>query len=59
MHRTTVASDNLASISYDASDAVLEIEFRNGRVYDYLGVPEDVFRGLMSLPRKDDTSSST
>jgi hypothetical protein len=48
MLRTPVNSSNLVSIGYDAERKVLEIEFNTGSVYQYNGVPESVYRGLMS-----------
>lgn len=50
MYRTRVASSNLASVGYDALSRTLEVEFINGSVYRYSGVPENVYRGLMSAP---------
>jgi hypothetical protein len=47
MKRTLVSSSNLASIGYDADRRVLEIEFLNRSVYQYFGVPESLYRGLM------------
>ncbi len=47
MQRQRVASSSLASVGYDASCAILEIEFRKGPVYRYEGVPEFLFQGLM------------
>ncbi len=48
MIRQPVASSNLRSIGYEPASQTLEIEFVAGRVYQYAGVPEHVFRGLMS-----------
>lgn len=48
MERTVVSSSNIASIGYDETIAVLEIGFLNGRVYQYSGVPEEIYQGLMS-----------
>jgi hypothetical protein len=48
MRRTSVNSSNLESVGYDAARQILEIEFNNGSVYQYYGVPESVYRGLMS-----------
>ena len=52
MNRTTVQSSNIASIGYDATILVLEIEFTNGSIYQYLDVPQHVFESLMSAPSK-------
>lgn len=48
MQRQPVSSSNLASIGYDAGQQVLEIEFLNGSVYSYFGVPEGLFDQLMA-----------
>lgn len=47
MERVPVSSTNLASVGYDASSAVLEVEFNHGGVYQYSGVPEEIHQGLM------------
>ena len=48
MQRTHVSSSNIASIGYDATTHVLEVEFNDGSVYQYSGVPKSVYRELMS-----------
>jgi len=48
MDREPVSSTNLASVGYDASTAVLEVEFNHGGVYQYSGVPEEIYQGLLS-----------
>ncbi len=48
MERTPVSSSNLASVGYDVSSATLEVEFNYGGIYQYSGVPEDVYQGLMN-----------
>jgi KTSC domain len=47
MRRVPVDSDALASVGYDASKSVLEIEFTSGGVYRYYGVPAAAHRRLM------------
>ena len=39
MHRDPVVSINLKSVGYDARSQTLEVEFPNGAVYVYNGVP--------------------
>lgn len=39
-------------MGYDAGASELEVEFRNGRVYRYAGVPAEVHAWLMRNPRK-------
>ena len=48
MQRQPVSSSNLASIGYDASSQVLEIEFLNGGLYHYFGVPQGLYDQLMA-----------
>jgi hypothetical protein len=48
MFRQSVSSSNLRSVGYDSIQMILEIEFNSGGVYQYFGVPESVYRGLMS-----------
>lgn len=48
MDRTPVSSSNLASVGYEPSTQTLEIEFLNGRVYQYFGVPVEVHGELMA-----------
>ncbi|MBA7552008.1 hypothetical protein ES705_44559 [subsurface metagenome] len=47
MERLAVVSSNIESIGYDAANEVLEVEFRGGAVYQYSGVPKDVYNELM------------
>ena len=41
MNREPVNSSNIASVGYDRG--ILEIEFKNGSLYHYHQVPEEVF----------------
>jgi hypothetical protein len=50
MKRQQVESSNLRSVGYDESRQLLEIEFRNGRVYRYTGVPRAEYEELMRAP---------
>jgi|21_taG_2_1085346.scaffolds.fasta_scaffold14282_2 lysyl-tRNA synthetase class 2 len=43
-------SSNIASAEYDANKSVLTIEFKNGGMYLYSGVPKTVFDGLIQAP---------
>jgi hypothetical protein len=52
MDRTPVTSTDLASIGYDADSSTLEVEFCKGGVYQYFGVPADIFESLMAAPSK-------
>lgn len=43
-----VSSDNISRVRYDEESLTLEIEFNNGRVYQFLDVPTQVFDSLMA-----------
>jgi hypothetical protein len=48
MEWTTLRSSNLKEAGFDAQSNVLEIVFSDGGRYRYAGVPESVYRGLLS-----------
>ena len=48
MQRTPVASSLVASVGYVPEYKVLEIEFQDGRSYQYFGVPERIYKGVMA-----------
>jgi len=52
MERIPVQSSNLASVGYGPGTATLEVEFLSGAVYQYFGVPESVYEGLLNAPSK-------
>lgn len=52
MERTPVTSSNLQSVGYDPDNQILEVEFNDGSVYQYSGVPESEHEGLMSADSK-------
>lgn len=52
MERTPVSSSNLISVGYEAESQTLEIEFKNGSVYQYHGVPLDEFADFMKASSK-------
>ena len=52
MERTPVQSSNVASVGYDHGSSTLEVEFLNGAMYQYFGVPESIFDGLMNASSK-------
>lgn len=43
MDRTAVTSESIAEIGYDPEFEILEIMFRNGRVYQYLNFPQFMY----------------
>lgn len=48
MTRTPVSSSNLRAIGYEAQTLTLEVEFLNGGLYSYSGIPSSVYAGLMA-----------
>ena len=50
--RQRVESTAIAAIGYSKRRQILEIEFVNGAIYRYLGVPPAVHRDLMSAESK-------
>ena len=50
MRREAVTSSNIISVGHDRSSSTLEIEFKDGRIYQYFGVPEQVYRDLVTAP---------
>lgn len=47
MEMTPVNSSNIASVGYDMETATLRVEFLKGAIYDYYGVPSDLYEGLL------------
>jgi hypothetical protein len=41
-------SSNIERFKYDAANQVLMVEFKNGGVYNYYDVPENVFEEMRS-----------
>ncbi|MEQ8228166.1 MAG: KTSC domain-containing protein [Rhodospirillales bacterium] len=52
MERYSVASSNIASIGYDEPSQTLEVEFLNGTIYQYYGIPQNVHDQLMQAGSK-------
>ncbi|WP_456830988.1 KTSC domain-containing protein [Deinococcus sp. UYEF24] len=48
MQRIPIQSSNLRSIGYDPRTYTLEVEFLNGGLYQYSGVPPHIHAALMS-----------
>ncbi len=51
IRRVPLESSLLVSAAY-FSDATLELEFRNGSIYRYVGVPPEVFQALLAAQSK-------
>jgi len=52
MIRIPVDSSNVAEIGYDLSTQTLEIQFKDGNVYQYFDVPQNVYDNLLSANSK-------
>ena len=52
MDRIPVGSTNLISVGYDDATSMLEAEFHKSGVYQYYGVPREIFDQLMAAPSK-------
>ena len=52
MDKQNVASSNVKAVGYDDHTQTLEVEFLNGRVYQYYGVPENMHSQFMRVPSK-------
>lgn len=48
MDREPVSSSNVASVGYDEDSQTLEVEFKNGALYQYFDVPQVLYHGLMA-----------
>ena len=47
--RAELQSSLLKAASYSAADALLEVELRNGSVYQYSGVPASTYKNLLQV----------
>ena len=47
MNRIPVSSSNLSSVGYDSVSLTLEVEFKDGAVYQFFDVPEFEHQELM------------
>lgn len=43
-----VSSSNLSAVGYDVDNKLLHVQFKNGTIYEYRGVPEKIYTDLMS-----------
>ena len=45
-----VSSSNIAAIGYDTENQAVYVQFLNGSIYAYKGVPEHEFENLRTAP---------
>ncbi|MEH2920959.1 KTSC domain-containing protein [Samsonia erythrinae] len=48
MQRQRVSSSRIYTIGYDLKARTLEIEFTNKDIYQYVGVPESIYKKFIS-----------
>jgi hypothetical protein len=52
MERYNVASSNVQSVGYEPQSGTLEVEFVVGTIYQYYGVPQNIYEQFMREPSK-------
>jgi hypothetical protein len=52
MDRSLVSSSNIVSIGYDEQNEILEVEFKDGSVYQYYNVNKNIYDQFMEAPSK-------
>ena len=52
MEMIRVSSSAIAAIGYDPSTGRMKVQFVQGDTYDFCGVPEGVFNGLLNARSK-------
>lgn len=52
MNREAVSSSNIMSIGYDSGSETLEIEFKDGSVYQYYNVSEHLYEQFKASSSK-------
>jgi len=50
MERKPVRSSNILNVGYDETTQTLQIEYLTHRVYNYFGVPKEVYEAMMKAP---------
>ncbi|HYG20596.1 MAG TPA: KTSC domain-containing protein [Ohtaekwangia sp.] len=53
MHREPLTSSSLRSVGYHEDEEILEVEFVNDGIHQYLGVPLEKYAALMSAESHD------
>jgi uncharacterized protein YdaL len=52
MEMVPVRSSAMSAVGYDAATRRMQIRFKQGRMYDFCGVPPEVHQGLMAAGSK-------
>jgi citrate synthase len=50
--RIRVKSSNIYSVGYNSKEMILQIQFLNGVVYEYYGIPKSLFNDFMTAKSK-------
>ena len=50
MQREPIASSSIASVGYDEATKTLELEFHNGRIYQFFNIPPQMAAALKAAP---------
>jgi hypothetical protein len=50
MNRVAVRSEALGEVGYDPQSLTLEVQFKDGRVYQYFDVPAQIYEELLNPP---------
>ena len=57
MDHINVSSSNVAAVGYDARSSTLEVEYKGGSVYQYLGVPAQQLLELLDADEVEPVGS--
>lgn len=52
MYKKAVESTTFSAVGYNAEKQVLEVQFKNGRIYQYVKVAYEVYVDFMASPSK-------
>lgn len=59
VYMTPVTSSQIASVGYDEDKRELHVRFKNGALYVYSAVPQDVYDGLLAADSVGSTFHTT
>jgi hypothetical protein len=48
MRMTPIESTAIARAGYDPAKRILRLQYTNGRIYDYLDVPPEIYKQLLN-----------
>lgn len=48
MNYESVDSSTLDAVAYDEASSTLGVRFKNGSEYEYSGVPQNIYRGILA-----------